>query len=133
MPNTETRPRSFRLPATTLSLLDRRAAERGESANRLARRLLDEALRTDEHPLIFFREGPGGEREPALIGTRLRVAQVIQTVRASDGSPEQAARYLDIEPRQVQACLDYHADFRDEVEAEIAADAEFARAAGAAA
>jgi hypothetical protein len=101
MSHTETRPRPFRLPASTLRLLDRRAAARGKSANRLARRLLDEALRTDEHPLIFFPERPSGEREPALIGTRLRVAQVIQTLRASH--------------------------------AEIAADAEFARTAGASA
>lgn len=131
MANTPSRPRSFRLPASTLDMLDRRAAQRGESANHLARRLLDEALRTDEHPLIHFRPGPSGEREPALIGTRLRVAQVMQTVGAGEGSPERASRYLDIEPRQVQACLDYYADFRDEVDAEIAADAEFAARAGA--
>lgn len=133
MANTPTQPRSFRLPATTLQLLDRRASQRGESANHLARRLLDEALRTDEHPLIYFREGPSGEREPALIGTRLRVAQVVETVHASDGSPEQGSRYLDIEPRQVQACLDYYADFRDEIDAETAADARFAAAAEASA
>jgi len=133
MANTPTQPRSFRLPKTTLQLLDRRASQRGESANQLARRLLDEALRTDEHPLIYFRQGPSGEREPALIGTRLRVAQVIQTVRASDGSAGRSARYLDVEPRQIQACLNYYADFREEIDAEIAADSEFEAQAGASA
>lgn len=81
--------------------------------------------------LIDFREGPSGEREPALVGTRLRVSQVIQTVRACGDSPQQAADYLDIEPRQAQACLDYHADFGDEIDAEIGADEQFSRQVGA--
>lgn len=111
----------------TLRLLDRRAAERNESANKLARRLLDEALRTDAHPLIRFRQGPEGERRPALIGRRLFVSQVVETVQASDRSAEKAAKYLEIEPRLVHACLDYYADFKSEVDAEITADREFAK------
>ncbi|MGI8461504.1 MAG: hypothetical protein ACR2OC_07705 [Solirubrobacterales bacterium] len=108
-------------------MLDRRAAARGESGNRLAGRLLDEALRTDEHPLIGFRSGADGKRGPALIGTRLRVAQVVQTLRASEGDATDAARYLGVEPRHVNACIDYYAEFKEEIDREIEADLEFAR------
>jgi hypothetical protein len=49
----------------------------------------------DEHPLIYFREGASGRR-PALLGTRLDVADVIETVRVNDRSVERAAAYLEL-------------------------------------
>src|SRR3954453_3135845 len=52
--------RSFRLPAATLARLDARARERGRSTNALAARLIEEGLRTEEHPLIYFRDGAAG-------------------------------------------------------------------------
>src|SRR4051812_1080184 len=77
--------RSFRLPAATLERLDARARERGQSANTLAARLIEEGLRTEEHPLVYFRDGAAGRR-PAMLGTRLDVWQVVETLRAHDGS-----------------------------------------------
>jgi hypothetical protein len=52
---------------------------------------------------------------------------VIQTLRASDGDAAGAADYLGIEPRQLDACIDYYAEFQEEIDGEIAADLEFAR------
>lgn len=121
-----TRPRSFRLSTATLDLLERRARERGESANQLAARLLDEALRLERHPLICFRQ-VDDRRRAALVGSRLLVSQVVGTVRESGGSVERAAEYLEIDPRRVAACLDYHGEHREEIAAEIVADLEFAR------
>lgn len=112
-----TRQRSFRLSGRTLELLDARARELRESGNSTAQRLLDEALRRDKHPLIYFRAGASGVRRPALVGTRLFVWQAVDTVRASDGSIEEAAEYLSLTRAQVQACVSYYADFKDEVEA----------------
>jgi uncharacterized protein (DUF433 family) len=123
----QTRQRSFRLPERLLDVLDARAKERGESANRLAERLLDEGLHTDVHPLIHFRAGAGGRPRPALVGTRLYVWQVIASVRSSDGSLEEAAEYLGLTREQVQACVSYYADFQDEVEAYVQEEREFAR------
>jgi hypothetical protein len=37
----------------------------------------------DEHPAVYFRDGAGGRR-PALLGTRLDVADVIGTIRQND-------------------------------------------------
>lgn len=113
--------RSFRLSATTLALLDDAAERAGESRNALAERLLGEALRTARHPLIRFRNGAAGRRRPALVGTRLYVHQMVSTVRVHDGDADETAAYLGLEPRLVRAALDYYADFRDEVDADLEA------------
>jgi uncharacterized protein (DUF433 family) len=122
-----TRQRSFRWSKRVLDLLDSRARRYGTTGNRLAEQLLDEALHTEAHPLIHFRPGPDGRRRPALMGTRLYVWQVVNTVRSSNGSISEAAAYLDLRPAQVQACVSYYAEFRDEVDALAAQEAEFAR------
>ena len=109
------RPRSFRLPDTLLASLQERARERGESANALAERYLEEGLRRDDHPLIVFRDGAAGRRA-ALVGTRLDVAQVIDTLRESDNSVEATAEYLGIPEQHVRAAVRYYAGFREEVD-----------------
>jgi uncharacterized protein (DUF433 family) len=116
--------RSFRLATGTLRLLDERASELSESRNSLAQRLLEEGLHTDRHPLVYFREGGAGMRWPALVGTRLYVWQVLGTLRASAGSVAEAAAYLGLTERQVQAAIDYYADFSEEVDAQQARERE---------
>lgn len=123
----QTRQRSFRLSVNTLDLLEQRARERRQTGNRLAERLIDEGLRTLDHPLIQFRQGASGERRPALAGSRLYVWQVVDTVRASDGSVAAAAEYLGLSRARVQACVSYYADFRDEVDAYAEEERELAR------
>ncbi len=98
----------------------------GESRNALAARLLDQGLRTDEHPLIVFRQGAAGRHSPAVAGTRLYVFQVLQTLWASEHDIGEAARYLGISDQQVRAGVDYYADFKDEVDTEMAEEADFA-------
>jgi uncharacterized protein (DUF433 family) len=110
------RQRSLRLPADTLERLDRLADERGQSANTVAARLLEEGLRSERHPLIYFREAATGRR-PALAGTRLDVWQAIDTVRAHDGSVAEAATYLSQPEAKIRAAVRYYADYRDEVDA----------------
>jgi len=109
------RPRSFRFPDTLLASLQERARERGESANAVAERYLEEGLRRDDHPLIMFREGAAGRRA-ALVGTRLDVSQVINTLRESDNSINATAEYLEISEPHVRAAVRYYAEFRDEVD-----------------
>ncbi len=119
--------RSFRLSERTMKLLDDRARELSESRNSLAERLLDEGLRTERHPLIVFRAGGSGRRRPALIGTRLYVWQIIDTVRASSNSVSDAAKYLGLPEHHVRAAIDYYADFREEVDGYRAEEHEFER------
>jgi uncharacterized protein (DUF433 family) len=108
-------PRSFRLSDTVLASLRERARERGESANSLVERYLEEGLRRDDHPLIVFREGAAGRRA-ALVGTRLDVAQVIDTLRESKNSIDATAEYLEIPEQHARAAVQYYSDFRDEVD-----------------
>mgnify|MGYP000524710068 CR=1 FL=1 len=107
--------RSFRLASSLVEALQERARARGESANALAERLIDEGLRREEHPLIVFRDGAAGRRA-AIMGTRLDVWQVIDTVRASSDSVAETAAYFEIPEVWVQAAVRYYAAFPDEVD-----------------
>lgn len=112
--------RSFRLTRSTSDLLDEAVNASNTTRNALADRLLGEALRTERHPLVQFRSGVGGRREPQLVGTRLLVRQVMATVRDHEGSVEDSASYLDVPVRVVRAAVSYFADFSDEVAADTA-------------
>jgi uncharacterized protein (DUF433 family) len=118
--------RSFRLSSRTLELLGERAGETSESRNALAERLLDEGLRIDRHPLIRFRTGGSGLRRPALVGTRVDIWQVIDTVRGEDGNVADSAEYLGLTEAMVRAAVDYYADFVEEIDAYRAEELAFA-------
>jgi uncharacterized protein (DUF433 family) len=108
--------RSFRLPRRLLSELRRVAGQRQVSQTVLVERFLDEGLKMDAYPLIVFRDSPVGRRA-MLEGTRLDVAQVVETVRNEGGSVEAAAGYLGLSSAQLRACVQYYADHRREVDA----------------
>ena len=119
--------RSFRFSSRVLGRLDDRAKELSESRNSLAERLIDEGLHTERHPLIVFRAGGSGQRRPALVGSRLYVWQIVDTVRGSGNSVPEAAEYLGLPAHHVQAAIDYYADFKDEVDAFRAQEDAFER------
>ncbi len=106
---------SFRFDPHTVERLRRRSHELGASQAALAERYIDEGMRMDEHPGIYFRDGGSGRR-PAVLGTHLDVAQVIETLRQNDNSIEETADYLDITPAQVEAAVRYYAAYTDEVD-----------------
>lgn len=109
------KPLAFRVRPSTWEHLRRRAYELGESQTSLAERYVEEGLRQDDHGLIYFRQGAAGRR-PALLGTRLDVAEVIRTLRQNDDSVGQTAEYLEIPREQVEACLRYYAQYQDEID-----------------
>jgi uncharacterized protein (DUF433 family) len=109
------RPLAFRVRPRTLDRLRRRARESGQTQTALAERYIDEGVRTDEHPLVYFRDGAAGRR-PAVIGTRLDVWQVIETLRAHQGSIGDTAAYLELPEAKVRACVGYYADYGDEID-----------------
>jgi uncharacterized protein (DUF433 family) len=119
---------SARLRSRTLAHLRRRADRAGESQTALADRYIEEGLRVDEHPRIFFRDGAAGRR-PALIGTRLDVWQVVETIRENDNSIAATADYLGIAPSNVEACVGYYAEYQDEIDEWVAREHEEAERA----
>ena len=107
--------RSFRLRPDTSERLERRAAESGETYTSLAERFIDEGLRRIDHPAIDFLDGPAGRRA-ALVGTGLSVWEVVEVLRAHDGSIERAADYLEVAPGLITAASRYADDHSTEIE-----------------
>ena len=120
---------TLRVDAPTVDESDRVARLRGISRNELADRYLAEGVRRDEFPQISFRDGALGRRA-ALLGTRLDVWQVVDTVRGHGNSIEDTAAYLDLPVERVRAAVRYAAAQPEEIEdiatreAEAAARAE---------
>lgn len=110
--------RSIRLSAKTSKLLDDLAEVTQETRNSLVEQLLAESIRTYRHPLITFRAGGSGRRQPCINGTRLLVRQVVQQLRAESGRVADVAEYLGVPSGHVQAALSYYVDFPDEVDAD---------------
>jgi uncharacterized protein (DUF433 family) len=106
---------SFRFHPWTVERLKQRANDVGAPQAALAERYIEEGMRTDEHPGIYFRDAGSGRR-PAVLGSHLDVAQIIETLRQNDNSVEETAEYLDISPAQVETAVRYYAAYQDEVD-----------------
>jgi hypothetical protein len=118
-----TSPLSIRFDAALLERLRRRAGLQDTTPSGLAQRLVDEGLRSQEHPGIVFRDGPSGRRAALAAGPD--VWEVIASVRASGAHDEKravsiASAQMTLSPAQVQLALEYYGSFADEVDAEIA-------------
>jgi uncharacterized protein (DUF433 family) len=109
---------AFRFDPITVRRLKRRADETGAAQTALAERYIEEGLRRDAHPSISFREGEAGRR-PALLGTRLDVAEIVATIRQNAGSVQEAADYLEIPVEHVEAALRYYIEYKDEIDAQL--------------
>jgi len=110
---------SLRVDEAAVVDLERAAERRGISRNELAERYLIEGVAQDEFPQVGFRDGALGRRA-ILLGTRLDIWQVLETVRNHGNSVEQAAEYLDVPAERVREAVRYAAAHKDEIE-EIAA------------
>jgi uncharacterized protein (DUF433 family) len=104
-----------RVPSRLKHDLAALARRRHVDESELARTLLDEALRREQHPGIVFRSTPTG-REAAIEGRRLYVWQVMETLWASDGDIDKAAKFLGVRPEDVRASTAYYADYRSEID-----------------
>jgi uncharacterized protein (DUF433 family) len=108
----------------TLERLRQRARLSGQPRTTLAERYLREGLLMDEFPGIYFIDGAMGRR-PAIAGMALDVWEIIKVVQDNDGSVEEAAAYLEIEPRVVRLATEYYGSNREEIDDWIARVHEF--------
>lgn len=128
-------PLSIRFDPAVLSRLRRRAdATPGATVSGLAQRLVDEGLRTAEHPGITFKDGPSGRRAAVAFGPD--VWEIVKVLREVDergpAAVEAAAELLALSESKIRVALHYYAAYRDEIAAEIAqADQESAAAEAA--
>ncbi len=101
------------------------AAARRQSSSFLAEELIDEGLRIRRHPLVGFRDGPSGRRVGLVAGPD--IWEVVGGIVGGDVPPAQrlsrAVEVYGLSPQQVEAALDYYAEFTDEIDAELAANA----------
>lgn len=120
------KPFSIRMNTGILDRLDRRARRRGEAKSRTAERLIDEGLRMEDHPGIVFRDGPAGRR--AALAGGPDVWEVIETLQDTGLKGEAAvtatAEWGVLTHAQVQTAIQYYGEFRDEVDARIASNAQ---------
>lgn len=104
----------------------------GLSASSAINMLVDEALRSQEHPLVVFRDGPAGRRA-RLVGAP-DIWEVVRAVRSAresepDLDPDDVVALVEdttgVPIHLVQAAIEYWADHPAEIDAWITrADAE---------
>jgi uncharacterized protein (DUF433 family) len=109
------RPVSIRLSESTVKRLEVRAERVQMPPRTLAQRYVEEGLRTDEHPLVRFVDGPAGRRA-RLAGTGSDVWEVVAAVRDNDGDIAKTADYLELPLGLVQAAVTYYGAHRDEID-----------------
>jgi hypothetical protein len=128
------RPTSHRLGPEIKRRLERQAAAEGMSERALLERLVGEGLDILHHPGIVYRDGPTGRRAALAVGPD--VWEVISALRYTTGQPEERiaalAEQFDLHPRHIRVAIDFAAEYRSVIDAEVAANdaaAERARAA----
>ena len=104
------------------------AAARRESTSSLAEELIDEGLRIRRHPLVGFRDGPTGRRAGLIGGPDIWevVAGMVGGDVAPDERIDRTIELYGLRPQQVEAALAYYAEFTDEIDAQIATNADAA-------
>lgn len=115
-----------RIGTKTLAALRSRSKRQGEPISRLAERYIEEGLRTDAHPGVTFRDGPGGRRAGLVGGPD--IWEVIGALRSAPESGEARvsalARRLGLTETQVRTSIRYYSDYLTEVDAWIVANDE---------
>ena len=100
------------------------AAHREMSLSSASNRLVDEALRMHEHPLITFKDGPAGRRARLVGGPDVwEVIGAVRSVResdpalAGDEAREVVAETSGVPMAFLRAALAYWGDYPEEVDA----------------
>lgn len=106
---------SVRVGEDLFEQLEAQSRRSGQSRSAVAKQLLEEGLRMEQHPGIVFRSGPGGRRAGLIGGPD--VWEVVGALRCADGgdSLERLGERTGLTADQIETVLRYYADFTDEV------------------
>ena len=95
------------------------------SSSSLAEELIDEGLRSRRHPLVVFRDGPTGRRAGLVGGPD--VSEAVAGIVGGDvpvtERVDRAVEVFALRRQLVEAALGYYAEFTEEIDAEIEANA----------
>jgi hypothetical protein len=112
----------IRIGSETLGALRERSVQSGEPIVRLAERYIDEGMRLDRHPGIFFRTGPAGRRAVLVGGP-----DVWEVIVAAKDAPEYGEDLIDalaegigIPRDRIRIAIRYHAEYPAETDRFIA-------------
>ena len=111
-------------------------AHPGTTLSSAGNRLIDEALRSQEHPLVVFRDGPAGRRARLVGGPDVwQIVQAVHSARRAEPALSSAelvgivSETSGVPEGLVRAAIAYWADYPAEVDALVArADEEEERA-----
>jgi hypothetical protein len=113
---------SARFSAEVVDMLDARSDRLGQSKARVAERLIEEGLRTEEIPGIVFRSGPTGRRAGVAGGPDVwEIARDLRAV-AAEGVNDPIDAVADIsglDRTVVELAASYYAAYPDDVEERI--------------
>lgn len=127
-----TSPLSIRFDEALLARLRRRASTMTTSTtSALVQRLVDEGLRMADHPGVIFKDGPSGRRAALAYGPDIwEIVKFLAEIDERDAAAlDAAADVFAVDASRISTALSYYADYKDEIDAEIAeADAASARA-----
>ncbi len=113
---------SARFSAQVVDHLDAHSRQLGQSKARIAERLIEEGLRTDEFPGVVFRSGPTGRRAGIAGGPDVWeiVRDLKGVARAGAEDPIDAVRQVTgLDRAKLQLAADYYAAYPDEVDERI--------------
>lgn len=113
---------SARFSAEVVDLLDARSERLGQSKARVAERLIEEGLRTEELPGIVFRSGPTGRR--AGIAGGPDVWEIVRDLKgvAVEGATdpiEKVARASGLDHAVVELAASYYAAYPADIDERI--------------
>jgi len=112
---------SLDLESATLDRLAERERATGESRSQLAQRYIEEGLRMERHPGIFFQDGPTGRR--AVLRGGPDVWEVMSTVLQAQGDRDEviatSMEWLGLSEFAIQTAMNYYTEFQDEIDDRI--------------
>lgn len=108
---------SVRVGEDLFEQLETHSRRIGQSRSTVAKQLLDEGLRMEQHPGIVFRSGPGGRRAGLIGGPD--VWEVAGALRGADGGDGDSLASIGertgLTTDQVETSLRYYADYTEEI------------------
>jgi hypothetical protein len=113
---------SARFSTEVVDMLDARSARLGQSKARIAERLIEEGLRTEELPGIVFRSGPTGRRAGVAGGPDVwEIARDLRGAAAAHTADpiETVARTSGLDRRIVELAASYYAAYPDDIDERI--------------